>query len=318
MEKQKQHDSKSPIQPAESAVAKAQPKNIVDLVLDKVNKLMAFGELKIPKDYNVENALKSAYLILSETKDKNDKPVLEACTRESIANALLDMVISGFSPFKKQCAFVCYGNKLLMQREYHGTIALAKRYGGVKEVTANVIYQDDIFEYSIDGKTGLKSIVKHEQKFENIDENKIKGSYAVVTFEEENKQPFIEIMNIFQIRTSWNQGYAKGNSPAHQRFPSEMAKKTVINRACKLFISTSDDEDVYIDNGKSPAPKDANKEDLRFDEVEEIATNQPIPEKTENPITPDNATPPDAGMEQAAREFEQQEAMKYQKKGPGF
>ena len=41
------------------------------------------------------------------------------------------------------------------------------------------------------------------------------------------------------------QGATKGQSPAHRNFPQEMAKKTVIGRACKLFVSTSDDAGVY-------------------------------------------------------------------------
>ena len=54
-------------------------------------------------------------------------------------------------------------------------------------------------------------------------------------------------MNIPQIKAAWGQGAMKGDSPAHKKFPEEMAKKSVINRACKLFFNTSDDSDVLID-----------------------------------------------------------------------
>lgn len=54
-------------------------------------------------------------------------------------------------------------------------------------------------------------------------------------------------MNMNQIRNAWNQGYAKGASGAHKNFTDEMAKKTVINRACKMFANTSDDSDLLIE-----------------------------------------------------------------------
>ena len=76
--------------------------------------------------------------------------------------------------------------------------------------------------------------------------NKIKGAYAIVI--RENEPNYVEVMTIEQIRNAWNQGYAKGNSGAHKNFTDEMAKKTVINRACKNFVCTSDDSDLLIDS----------------------------------------------------------------------
>ena len=51
-----------------------------------------------------------------------------------------------------------------------------------------------------------------------------------------------------QIKNAWNMGAAKGKSGAHQNFGEEMAKKTVINRACKRFVNTSDDSDILIES----------------------------------------------------------------------
>ena len=221
-----------------------QEKNITDGVLARIKNLQGQGDIALPRNYNCANALKSAFLILSETVDRDKKPVLQSCSKESICNSLLDMCIQGLSPAKKQCYFIPYGGKLQLSISYLGNIAATKRLKGVKNVFANCIFEGDEFEYKLDLDTGLKKITKHEQSFENIDTSKIKGAYAVIVMEDGNN--YVEVMNINQIKNSWNQGAAKGNSGAHKNFTDEMAKKTVINRACKHFVSTSDDSDLLI------------------------------------------------------------------------
>lgn len=218
--------------------------NVSEQVLAKIEQFQADGGLTLPKNYSVENHMKSAWLVLQSTVDRNGKPALAICTKDSIANALFDMVLQGLSVSKKQGYFIVYGDKLEFQRSYFGTIALAKRAGGiVGEPVANVIYEGDEFIYQIDPKNGRISIVKHDQKIENIDNTKIKGAYALVTYPDGSTQ--CTIMSMAQIRAAWGQGATKGNSPAHKNFAEEMAKKTVIGRACKAIINSSDDAWLY-------------------------------------------------------------------------
>lgn len=218
--------------------------NISEQVLSRIDEFQKTGGMVLPKDYSVENHMKSAWLILQATTDRSGQQALAVCTKESIANALLDMVLQGLAVSKKQGYFIVYGNKLEFQRSYFGTVALAKRTGGIKtEPVANVIYEGDEFIYTIDPKTARISIVKHEQKIDNIDNNKIKGAYALVTLADGSTQ--VTIMSMAQIRAAWGQGTTKGNSPAHKNFAEEMAKKTVIGRACKTIINSSDDAWLY-------------------------------------------------------------------------
>lgn len=259
------------------ATTKKFQEETVNLVLEKINGFKSNGQIKLPDNYSPENALKSAWLILQEVQDRNQKPVLEACTTASVANALLDMVVQGLNPVKKQCYFIAYGAKLQMSRSYMGTEMLAKRVGGVKEVKANAIYEGDIFEYEVNPQTGRKKVTKHDQKMENLDHEKVKGAYAIIIFSDGSVDT--EIMNIKQIRQAWNQGAAKGGSPAHKNFTDEMAKKTVINRACKTIINSSDDADLYENTPDTPEDpvvanvqhqikSNANKETIGFDENE--------------------------------------------------
>lgn len=221
-------------------------KDITDSVMLRIRELEETGGLVFPKNYSAANQVKAAWFVLQEVKDRNQKPALEVCTKSSIANAVLDMVIQGLSVSKRQGYFIAYGNKLEFQRSYFGSVALAKQCGMKGNPVANVIYEGDNFEYRIDMETGLTSIVKHEQKFENINIDKIKGAYCFVTLPDGERQ--VTIMSIDQIRKAWGQGATKGTSPAHKNFTDEMCKKTVIGRACKMIINSSDD--AYLYDGK--------------------------------------------------------------------
>jgi recombination protein RecT len=261
-------------------------KNVTDDVLNKIKVLEKGGNIFFPPNYSPENALKSAWLKLQTTEDRNHKKALEVCTYSSIANALLDMVVQGLTPAKNQCYFIVYGKELQLSRSYMGTVAVTKRLKGVKDVFANVIYKDDIFEYRINIETGLKEIVKHEQDFKNINPDKIAGAYAIVV--RGDAPNYIEVMNFEQIKKAWGQGATKGGSPAHKNFPEEMAKKSVINRACKMFFNTSDDSDILIDaiNRTTEAEYTIeNAEDAAQIEIEENANTTEIDFTEEAPAS---------------------------------
>lgn len=282
----------------EQVVAKVKT-DITTQVLNRVNAFEQSGELKLPKDYSPENALKSALLILTETKNKDGKFALEHCTQASIANALLKMVVWGLSPLKKQCDLIMYGDRLECGIEYTGNIVLAKRYGGMKDIKANAILKGDTFEFQVDIETGFRKIIKHEQSLENIGSKDIVGAYAVVTMNDGTKD--VEIMNFNQIQQAWKQGATKGESPAHKNFPDQMSIKTVINRACKLLIRGSDDailyskddsEEVYSveESVNQNIAKNANKKLLDFNntDIEEaniIDEEQPPVEENTNQVT---------------------------------
>lgn len=256
---------------AENTTAVAVKKDISTQVLAKIETFQKSGELTLPRDYNPENALKSAYILLSDPK--ND--ILSKCSKESVAEALLKMVVYGVSPIKKQCYFIPYGDKLECSISYAGNIVTAKRYGKLKSIKANAIFEGDEFEFEVDAVTGRRKVVKHKQTLESVGSNKVKGAYAV--YELTDGTIDVEVMSISQIQAAWGQGGSKGNSPAHRNFMDQMACKTVINRACKLLISSSDDsvlydpleEDKVIDvtdaNVQHEIKTEANKEPLTFD-----------------------------------------------------
>ncbi len=203
---------------------------------EKVGRRVAVMEqegLALPKNYNYQNALKSAFFELDKT------PNIENCTQASIANALLNMITQGLSPAKTQCYFIAYGTELQMQRSYFGTVAALKRLEDIDKISAEVIHEGDVFE--IGSNDEMETIVKEfEPKFENQDKPLI-GAFAMI--KKTDGTVSFTIMTKKEIDQSWRQSRRKSNS-VQQNFAQEMAKRTVLNRAAKMFINTSDDSDL--------------------------------------------------------------------------
>lgn len=220
-------------------------KDVVDVVSEKIREFQSRGEIHFPANYSPDNAMKSAWLILQSTTDRNGKPALEVCSRDSIANALLDMVVQGLNPAKKQGYFIVYGRQLVFQRSYFGTMAVTKRVTGAKDIFAQVVYEGDEFEFEIN--RGKKRVIKHVQTLQSISSGKIVAAYCTIIFPDDSE--FTEIMTIEEIRQAWKkslrQNPDKEGSP-HQEFPQEMAKRTVINRTCKMYLNSSDDGSLLI------------------------------------------------------------------------
>jgi recombination protein RecT len=248
--------------------------------------------LSFPKDYNPTNALMGAYLIMKETVDKNGKSILESCSQASIANSLMDMATLGLNASKKQGYFIAYGGKCQFQKSYFGNITLARR-NGLKDVRAEVIYEGDTFRYHIED--GMKVIDEHTQDFMNIDVDKVVGAYAVGIMEDGRK--VVEVMNINQLKKAWNQrmgGLKEDASSTHTKFRDQMAKKTVINRLCKLIGNTSTDGNIaeVSDRLDEIADTDIVAEDVKYEVeqnaqsvefvdaeiVEETPEEQPLPD----------------------------------------
>ena len=207
-------------------------KTLTEKVGRRVSQMEQEG-LALPKNYNYQNALKSAFFELDKVRG------IEQCTQASIANALLNMITQGLSPAKTQCYFIAYGNELQMQRSYFGTVAALKRLEDIDKISAEVIHEGDVFE--IGANAEMETIVKtFEPKFENRDKPLV-GAFAMI--KKTDGTVSFTIMTKREIDQSWRQSRNKTNM-VQQNFSQEMAKRTVLNRAAKMFINTSDDSDL--------------------------------------------------------------------------
>ena len=244
-------------------------KDITDTVSTKITELEKTG-LQLPKNYNSQNALKAALFTLNETTTRDKKPVLAACDKSSIANTLLDMVTQGLSPAKNQCYFIPYGTKLQMQRSYFGTVAVLKRLNDIADVKAEVIHKGDEFE--IGSNQDMETVVsKFVPKFENLD-NELVGAFAII--KRTDGQLDYTIMTKKQIDQSWSQTRQRNNQ-VQKNFGDEMAKRTVLNRAAKMYINASDDSDLLSDyfNRTTEGEYQTEHEIKEAEVIEEIKEN---------------------------------------------
>ena len=256
-------------------------KTIADTVQNRVNALVTAGRLNLPPDYSLGNAMSSAFLKLQKTKTKDGRPVLEACTKESIANTLLDMAIMGLSMSKDQCYPIAYGQELTCFVSVWGKIAAFKRLKGVEgDPVANLIYEGD--EVELDTTSGEIAITKHVQKWESVIGGKITGAYASVTF---NGQKRWAVLPMREILEGWSKSQADKN---HVQFTGEFAKRSALNRLMKSIIKTTSDKDILAET----LDENENKqfvfestgevvETVKKQAIEQTASQKPQPQPTQ-------------------------------------
>lgn len=305
-------------------------RDVVDVVAEKIREFQNRGEIHFPANYSPENALKSAWLILQSVTDRNNRPALQVCTKDSIANALLDMVVQGLNPAKKQGYFIVYGNQLVFQRSYFGTMAVTKRVTGAKDILPMVVYEGDEFEFEI--VRGKKRVTKHVQTLKSISSGKIVAAYCTIIFPDDSE--FTEIMTWDEIQVAWKRSRQNPDKEGstHKEFPQEMAKRTVVNRTCKAYLNSSDDGSLlfqHINRADDAAEEaevmeeisqNANKEfvDVDYEVVDDKAEAQaaePAPQEPQQAKEPQKKSTPPVDDETTADDDAEAEQMTL---GPEF
>jgi recombination protein RecT len=215
-------------------------KNIADSVTNRVTQLTSEGRLNLPTGYSVGNALNSAYLIISDPKNN----FLSTCTKESVANALLDMAIMGLSPQKKQGYFIKYGANLTWFTSYFGKSAVVKRLKGIDtEPIATLIYEGDELVLT-HTSLGEEAVLEHKTTWENKAKGKIVGVYASLMQGDIKRSA---VMTMAEVKEAWTKNPSPNNKRDHVDFAGEFAKRTVIGRLTKMIIQTSNDDDLLAE-----------------------------------------------------------------------
>ena len=292
-------------------------KDVVDIVEGRVKHFISDGSLHLPAGYSPGNAMKAAWLILQDTVDKDKRPVLTACTKDSIANALLSMICQGLNPQKNQGYFLAYGSKLVFQRSYFGSMAMAKTVDPtIEDFPAEVVHAGDKLDVEI--VLGKKHIRKHVMKqWGGNKKSDIIGAYCMVIGKNGEIRDTV-LMDIDEIKQSWKQSKQNpildnGNIKAgttHDKFTADMCKRTVINKACKPIINSS--SDAALLNQFAADVSDVAFEADTQQHISENANTGPVldfdspeqpPVKAEDPKRPDAAPQEEPANQEPTKEM---------------
>ena len=237
-------------------------KNISDKVFNQINVLQNEQGLVLPKGYNVANALKSAYLILASSGLLNTDPI-------ALAQTLLDMVIQGLSPAKRQCYFIKYENKVQMMRSYFGDRSACINAGVAEEIQANIIYEGDTVDVSY---VNDRLTVNHKTSWDNFGKPII-GAYAWAILPDGTK--IYDIMTMDRIKKSWSMSKNVTNNKLQNNYTDDACKRTVIRHLSKNLFNSSGDNEVISQsyNRTTEDEYDNNREFIKAD-INEVHAEQ--------------------------------------------
>jgi recombination protein RecT len=271
------------VQPNALDKFRVQEKKVTDIVMNRIASLTENKALQLPQNYSAVNALQAAWLTLQTVLDKDKKPALQTCTPKSIVDSLLKMVIMGLSVAKDQAYFIVYGNELTLVPSYHGTRAVLHRIG--YDDNTRIIWKGDSVEIGTDG-----GITKHDTKFEHIG-TEILGGYCEILDLNDGKVLYTEIMTKAQIDTSWKASKTiQYESSTHHKYPDQMAKRTLINRAAKKFINSRDDKDVMLGTFNSALKSEYDNDIVEVEDVQDVKIDTTAPQQVTEKATPPEPT----------------------------
>lgn len=156
--------------------------------------------------------------------------------RQSVINAVTNVAAIGISlnPARKQAYLVPRDKKVCLDISYIGLVDLATQSGSIVWAKAELVYEQDSFQM---GEPG--TLPSHKFNPFSKDRGSVIGAYCVVkTPGGEYLCDAMGIDEINEIRdrsSAWKAWISKKASCPWVTDPGEMAKKTVIKRASKLW-----------------------------------------------------------------------------------
>lgn len=164
---------------------------------------------------------------------------LSSCTDESIVKSLMDLSQLGLEPDGRKAHLIPYGRECTVVIDYKGIVELIMRTGLVSRIQADVVCENDEFEFN------MGEVVKHK-----IDFRKPRGEmyavYSIVYFKDGTKR--CECMSRDEVEKIRSRSKAGKSGPWMTDF-NEMAKKTVFKRLSKWIPISSEMRDaIEIDD----------------------------------------------------------------------
>ena len=99
-------------------------------------------EAALPKHMTADRQIRVALTALNKT------PKLKQCTSASFVDCLMTCSELGLEPNGRHAHLIPYGDKCTLIIDYKGLVLLAHQSGVVRDITTNVVYEGDLFDYS--------------------------------------------------------------------------------------------------------------------------------------------------------------------------
>jgi recombination protein RecT len=200
-------------------------------------------------------------------------PKLAQCEQASFFNALLTLSQLGLEPDGRRAHLIPFGKECQLIIDYKGLVELAMRSGNVAKIHADVVCENDFFQYD-----------RGEIKAHQIDFKKPRGlvyaAYAICQFKDGTEKA--EVMNREEIDAVRKRSKAGQNGPWVTDW-NEMAKKTVFRRLSKWLPLSPEYRDAL--------DVDADTIDNHASETFDTSAFVPAPV---NPLLPPPATEEEA------------------------
>lgn len=202
----------------------------------------------LPAGFNQQRFILNCITVIQDMmKDNKKKEQLEKINPETIPVCLAKAAYLGLDFFNGECYAIPYGGNLTFQTDYKGEIKLCKRYSKnkIKDIFAKVVRQGDFFMEEVDG--GKQNVQYRPKPFSN---EQMIGAFAIVVFEDGSMM--YDTMSSEDIENVRNTYSKMKDSQAWKSSTSEMYKKTVLRRLCKLIdldFDNIEQQKAYEDGG---------------------------------------------------------------------
>lgn len=232
-----------------TAVQKKETKGLTIREMIEGDAFKAQIKKALPKHLTPDRFIRIAITAMTRT------PKLTQCTQASLFGALLNLSQLGIEPDGRRAHLIPYGQECQLIIDYKGLVELVMRSGLVANIHADIVCENDVFEYN----RGI--ITNHLIDFKQS-RGVVYAVYAICRFKDGTEKS--EVMTKEEVEA------IRTRSPAGKSGPwvtdwNEMAKKTVFRRLSKWLPL-------------SPEYRDALEvDDDKFDAIG--ATVLPMPEK---------------------------------------
>lgn len=213
---------------------------------------------------------------------------LKQCTPQSFIGAALTAAQLGLEPNTPlgQAYLIPYGKTCQFQIGYKGLLDLANRSGLLKNVTAQIVYENDEFEFEF----GLEPKLKHKPAMSDRGE----AVWVYATYHLTNGGYNFEVMSLDEVREFARKKSKTFNNGPWQTDFEAMAKKTVLKRVLKYAPLKSETASAVAQDGGTfdldIEDENMNIIPVSYEEVQETADVSELPEPDKDEVFVDSNT----------------------------